>query len=97
MKEVVLREVPPGTPVAAAQRFMEREGFTCSLVRGGAFREERDGPLTDQPVAHEGIDFLRCERVESAGLALERRWQIAVVLRGEAVAGVLVSVRCAGP
>lgn len=59
MVEVVLDRVPVDTPVADAQRFMEREGFTCSRSTNAEFLDRK------------GLDYVYSDRSE--GRIVSRR------------------------
>ena len=86
MKEVLLRQLPVGTPIGEAQKFMEQEGFKCVSRKNRTFSEAG----TD----HEDIDYLYCTRTdEVTPPALKRKWHIAVVENSDAVADVLISTR----
>jgi hypothetical protein len=77
MAEVVRREVPPGTPVEGAGRFMRREGFTCSECVKDSFMDRVE------------IDFLYCSRSDGVGY-VKRKWMVAIVHQQGAVTEVLV-------
>ena len=83
MVETVQGQVPPGTPVDEALRFMEREGFKCSRTVNGSFGERN------------GLDYLYCDRSE--GGIVQRRWQAAIVHRDGKVAEVLARTGLVGP
>src|SRR5262245_50464512 len=83
MAEAVLGRIPVGTPVEEAQRFMEREGFDCY--------READGATIGRP----GLGYIYCNR--SDGVAIKRRWQVAVVHRDGKVVDVLASTGLVGP
>ena len=83
MVEAVLGRVPVGTPIDDAQRFMEREGFTCS--------RSTNEPFLDRT----GLDYLYCDRSE--GGVTFRRWQVAVVHRDGKVTEVRASTGLVGP
>jgi hypothetical protein len=84
MVEAILGRVPVGTPVDDAQRFMEREGFTCTRTADGKFLDR------------EGLDYVYCDRSEGEGV-VQRRWQVAIVHRDGKVAEVLASTGLVGP
>jgi len=84
MVEAVLGQIPIGTPVDDAQRFMEREGFQCSRSTNEAFLDRK------------GLDYLCCDRSEGSGV-VQRRWQVAVVHRDGKVVEVLASTGLVGP
>lgn len=96
MRAQLAAMIPPGTNLSAAQATMEREGFTCHVVRGGTFIE-RTWFGSDEP-RHEGLDFLACRRVQSAGhLLMSRNWDVALVFDGDQVTQTLVSHYIDGP
>jgi hypothetical protein len=84
MVEAVLAEIPVGTPVDDAQRFMEREGFTCCRSTNAAF------------IDWTGLDYVYCDRSEGSGF-VQRRWQVAIVHRDGKVTEVLASTGLVGP
>lgn len=83
MVETVLGQIPIGTPIDDAQRFMEWEGFACSRSTNAKF------------LNREGLDYVYCDRSE--GGAVQRRWQVAVVYRDGKVVEVLASTGLVGP
>lgn len=85
MKSTIAENVPKGTPLTDAQHFMEREGFKCSVTRNGSY-SDRDG-----------IDYIYCDRHDRVDAWVSRRWQIALVLEGDAVVDVFVSHGLIGP
>ena len=84
MVEAILAQVPVGTPVDDAQRFMEREGFKCSRSTNAAFLDRT------------GLDYVYCDRWEASGF-VKRRWQVAIVHRDGKVTEVLASTGLVGP
>ena len=84
MVEAVIGQIPVGTPVADAQRFMEREGFGCSRSTNAEFLD------------HKGLDYIYCDRSEGGGI-VQRRWQVAVVHRDGKVTEVIASTGLVGP
>ena len=94
MRNVVLEHVPPGANISAAQKFMEAEGFSC-VRKSGSFREMTW--FGDHSEPHSGIDFLKCDRRQSAGFLMTRYWSVALVLEGETVSDALVSHYIDGP
>jgi hypothetical protein len=84
MKEVILREIPIGTPFANAQQFMETECFECAERKNGEFLDEK-GEI------HGGADFLYCQRKDDAFPPPKKRiWHIMIVKKDEKVAEVVV-------
>lgn len=103
MKAALVEHVPIGTPVSAARRFMESEGFICEPRSNSSFIERRS--WSDREPKHEGIDFLGCHRRESlgvnkyglGGLLMSRKWNVALVNDGSIVTDILVSHYIDGP
>ena len=84
MVEAVLSQIPVGTSVDDAQRFMEREGFTCSRSNNEAFLDRK------------GLDYVHCDRSDGSGF-VQRRWQVAVVHKDGKVVEVLATTGLVGP
>jgi hypothetical protein len=96
LKTVLQERIPRGTPVAAAQQLMEKEGFTCTPTKNGVFVERQR--WQDKEPLHEGIDFLYCYRRQNAGnFMMVRKTDVAVVLDQGVVKDVLVSCYVDGP
>jgi hypothetical protein len=74
---------------------MEDEGFTCDDVVQGTFVERTW--FGDREPVHEGLDFVHCERTQSAGFLMTSYWDVALVHNGETVTDVLVSHYLDGP
>jgi hypothetical protein len=89
MKSALLQLVPPGTSLPKAREAMEHEGFTVT--------EKHDASFAEQGKVHNDIDYLYCDRTESARFPVERRWQVALVSDGTKVTNILVSVGLTGP
>jgi hypothetical protein len=89
MKSALLRIVPPGTSLPKAREAMEHEGFTAT--------EKQDASFAEQGKLHNKIDYLYCDRTESAKFPVERRWQVALVSDGAQVINILVSMGLTGP
>src|SRR5713101_3012007 len=83
MIEVILDQIPVGTSLADAERFMQSEGFKCSQTTNGEF------------LGHRGLDYLYCDR--SDGGIVQRRWQVAIVHGDGKVSEVLASTGLVGP
>jgi hypothetical protein len=83
MVEAVLGQIPVGTPIDDAQRFMEREGFACSRKTNAEFLDRM------------GLDYVDCDRSE--GGIVRRRWQVAVVHRDGKVTEVIARTGLVGP
>ncbi len=84
MVEAVLGQIPVGTSIDEAQRFMEREGFKCSRSVNEAFRDRK------------GLDYIHCDRSDGSRL-VQRRWQIAIVHRDGKVVEALATAGLVGP
>ena len=63
--------VPVGTPLAEAQRTMERHGFDCEVVR------------KDNPFNHDGYDSLECDKTE----VWFHTWSAKIILTDDKVSG----------
>jgi hypothetical protein len=85
MVEAILGQIPIGTPVEDAQRFMKREGFECSRTTNGSLGDRH------------GIDYVYCDRSESVGFPVSQRWQVVLVYRDGKVTEVLASTGLVGP
>lgn len=85
MVDAVLGQIPVGTAVDDAQRFMEREGFDCSRETNA---ELRDGKM---------LDYIYCDRSDSEGWIVSRRWQVKVVHRDDKVVEVIAHTGLVGP
>jgi len=96
MRTVVLQHVPPGTSLETATAFMTEEGFGCEVQKASDFYERRS--WMNEGAKHEGLDFLNCNRRQSAGeLLMFRDWSVAVILDGDVVSDVLVAHYVDGP
>jgi len=89
MKEAVLHAVPSGSTIVSAEQFMTREGFQCLRTTNADFAEQ------DRVYHH--IDYVSCERTDSAGFPVTRRWQIALVYENEHISDVRVATGLIGP
>jgi hypothetical protein len=77
--------VPFGTSQVEAQRIMEQHNFSFSILTNSTFGDVRKS------------DFIYCDRRESAGWPVVRRWQVALFLTNGDVAGEQVSTGLIGP
>ena len=84
MVEAVLSQVPLGTPVDQAQRFMEQEGFHCTRHADGDFGRK------------EQMDFVWCERSTCSGW-VEDRWRVFISYCDGKVANVTALRALTGP
>jgi hypothetical protein len=94
MKATLLQHIPLGTGLQEARKFMEGEGFACTLRRNDTFIERR---ANDPGPKHEGIDFLACERVQNETFLRSRVWRVALVLKNGLVTDVIVDDYFDGP
>jgi hypothetical protein len=85
MIDAITSRVPVGTPVDDAQRFMEREGFTCSRESNADFRDRK------------GLDYIYCRCDRPLDLFVSRGWMIAIVHRDGKVTEVLANTELTGP
>lgn len=83
MVEAVLSQIPVGTPVEDAERFMEREGFACVHATNADF------------LGRKGLNYIYCDRAE--GGIVQRRWQVAVVHNDGRVTEIITSTALFGP
>lgn len=89
MKAALVRIVPPGTSIGKAREAMEHEGFKVT--------EKRNASFAEQGRVHEKIDYMYCDRTETASFSIERRWQVALINDGARVTDILVSMGLTGP
>ena len=82
MTQAVLAHVPIGTDVEHATKFMEHEGFECSVFTNQGFTGVLGGD-------REGLDFVYCERTDNAGFLEVRIWGVALVFADGKVTEVL--------
>ncbi len=82
MKQAILAHAPIGTEVEHATKLMEHEGFKCSLFANHDF--------TGDGGTRGGLDFVYCERKDSAGILEVRIWGVALVIADGKVTEVLV-------
>ncbi len=89
MRSTILIHVPPGTNRNDAQRFMESEGFTCTIEQDKPFLEIEH--WTGKGQQHGNMNYIHCIRAQSDGhFLMSRHWSIAMVLNDDLVADVLV-------
>lgn len=89
MESMIRETIPAGTALADARDFMEREGFSCHVIRNGSFSEQGE--------VYEGIDYIHCYRDDATSFWVHRCWQIALVLEDDTVTDVRVSSVLDGP
>ena len=90
MKREILKHIPIGTEIEAAQTTMERNGFKCVRKNNGTFTEREPKGLVGAP--HGSLDFLYCDLEVPATEYCARRYQIAIVHKNGIVSEVLVSI-----
>ena len=84
MIAAILAQIPVGTPIEDAERFMVQEGFACSRSANAA-RGNRNG-----------LDYVYCTRSDGIG-PVQRVWKVAVVHRDGKVVEVLAFTSLDGP
>ncbi|HUA39215.1 MAG TPA: hypothetical protein VMA35_12560 [Candidatus Sulfopaludibacter sp.] len=80
--------VPVGTPLAQAQRIMERHHFACSAKTNSSFGDWK------------AAGFLYCERRDTDRQVtpmVTRHWQVALILADGKVSAVRVTMELMGP
>ena len=82
MQASVLEAIPLGTPMDAARRSLEANGFSCELMPKSQWRDRK------------GIDFLYGRKVEKAKDSLWQTGyaQVALILTSNVVQEVLIRV-----
>jgi len=81
----ILRLVPLGTPIPEAKARMESTNYVCSQQINQAWSTR----------SH--LNYLWCNRSESTGWPVKRRWQVALVDENQKVSEVLISTGLIGP
>lgn len=89
MKSTLRSYVPEGTPVSVAMQSLQREGFSCSVVRNESFYEE-DG-------SQGSVDYIFCDRSDYEGVLLSRRWTAKLYLENDQVSEIFVTTGLIGP
>jgi hypothetical protein len=88
--------IHPGMTIGEVESAMKAEGFKCNIERNASFIAMRS--WLDREPRRDAIDFVRCNRSNSAGLMMGRIWSVAILLDGEKTTGeVLVSHYVDGP
>ena len=88
--------IHPSMTIEEVKSAMKSEGFKCTFERNAAFVAMRS--WLDIEPRRDAIDFVRCNRTNSAGLMMGRIWSVAILLDGEKTTGeVLVSHYVDGP
>jgi hypothetical protein len=88
MRQELLTHIPLGTLQSVALATMQKNGFTCRLMRDASF--------SAMGTVYEHINFIYGDREKSTGY-ISRRWQIALVLKAAEVVDILVSYGLIGP
>jgi xanthine/CO dehydrogenase XdhC/CoxF family maturation factor len=76
MREALWRNIPPGTPLAEAQAFLEREGFVCEPREHEPFVIREHWAETVEVI--DQLTYIHARRVDSAGFLMSRYWSIAL-------------------
>jgi hypothetical protein len=88
--------IRPGMTIEEVESAMKVEGFKCTIERNASFIAMKS--WLDIEPRRDAIDFVRCNRTNSAGLMMGRIWSVAILLDGEKTTGeVLVSHYVDGP
>ena len=88
--------IRPGMTIGEVESAMKAEGFKCTTERNANFIAMKS--WLDKEPRRDAIDFVRCNRTNSAGILMGRVWSIAILLDGEKTTGdVLVSHYVDGP
>jgi hypothetical protein len=88
--------IHPGMTIEEVESVMKSEQFTCTIERNASFVAMRS--WLDKEPRRDAIDFVRCNRSNSAGIMMARIWSVAVLLDGDKTTGeVLVSHYVDGP
>lgn len=96
MQTEIGRLIRPGMTIEEVEFTMETEGFTCSVERNASFVVRKS--WQDKEPRRDAIDFVRCNRTNTAGLLMGRIWSLAILLDGNKTTGeVLVSHYVDGP
>jgi len=83
MRNILVREVPPGSSVVEAERFMRDQGFSCYRELDASYRNLN------------GIDYLLCGRDD--GIVVFRVWSVAILHQDGKVTDVFVDTGLTGP
>ncbi len=88
--------IRPGMTIGEVESAMKAEGFKCNIERNASFISMKS--WLDMEPRRDAIDFVRCNRTNSAGVMMGRVWSVAILLDGEKTTGeVLVSHYIDGP
>lgn len=83
MTRVILKALPPGTPLEKAAQFMTDQGFVCSYVQNESFMDRNN------------IDYVYCCRTDSGEL-VKRKWFVAIVVVDGRVIEILADTGLVG-
>lgn len=96
MQTQIGKLIRPGMTIEEVESTMKTEGFTCSVERNASFVAMKS--WQDKEPRRDAIDFVRCNRTNTAGLLMGRIWSLAILLDGNKTTGeVLVSHYVDGP
>src|SRR5262249_17403587 len=97
-KAAVLKLVPIGSRIDAAEAIMGAKGFHCQMMYNQRYSEdsERDA---QQQIVHPAADILWCDSGERAtgATVITKRWQVIFEVRDGLVASIAASVGLTGP
>ncbi|MBX3721957.1 MAG: hypothetical protein KF713_08965 [Turneriella sp.] len=97
MRNEIRRFIKVGTPIAAAEKIMTENGFSCRLKKNDDFLATDEGSTDSKFIQRK--NFLYCERTEEGYVTMSpsRRWKAALLNENEKVANVLVSFETIQP
>ena len=88
--------IRPGMTIEDVESAMKVEGFKCTIERNASFIAMKS--WLDKEPRRDAIDFVRCNRTNSAGIMMGRIWSVAILLdAGKTTGEVLVSHYVDGP
>ena len=94
-RSAVLKIIPIGSRIDFAKATLEAKGFTCALAHIEPFVGD-DPSNSGRSIAHSPSDFLWCDSVGWGGFLIDKRWQIILVMKDDAVASVEARVSLTG-
>lgn len=88
-KQQIQNLIPLGTTATNAELTMKQNGFECSV--------RNDGFIDASKVVNKGVFFIYCDKSQSAGWPVVRRYQVALVLADDKVTEIDLSTGLVGP
>ena len=85
LHSALLQVIPPGTNLASATEFMQKNEFRCSKQSNGNWNDRKN------------LDFTYCDKNADSRWPVSRRWQVALVDSKGTVQEILVSTGLIGP